>query len=139
MAGSLRYFRYQNDAGASLSVQIDESNGEATCGGVALMLNRTATHPRMGAGDKMRYCLATLTSNPNIKRKFYVGNPLAVAQLQAGAAFLAAVYPTAGDAASVTAAWTVTALRGEKTRVAAAFNATAGDTGLTDGDVQRDA
>lgn len=139
MAGSLRYFRYQNDAGAPLSVQIDESNGEATCGGVALMLNRTATHPRMGSGDKMRYCLAFLTATPAIKRKFYVGNPLAVAQIQAGAAFLAGVYPTAGDAATVTAAWTVTAFRGEKTRVAAAFNATAGDTGLTDGDVQRDA
>jgi hypothetical protein len=139
MAGSLRYFRYQDDSGASYSVQIDESNGEATCGGVALMLNRTAAHPRLGAGDKMRYCLASLSTNPNIKRKFYVGNPLAVAQIQAGAAFLAGVYPTAGDAATVTASWTVTARRGEKFRTAPALNATAGDTGLTDGDVPRDA
>jgi hypothetical protein len=139
MAGSKRYFRYQNDAGAALSVQIDESNGEATCGGVALMLNRTAAHPKMAAGDKMRYCLAFLTSEPRIRRKFYVGNPLAVAQIQAGAAFLAGVYPSAADAATVTAAWTVTAFRGEKSNPAPAFNATAGDTGLTDGDVPRDA
>lgn len=139
MAGSLRYFRYQNDAGAALSVQIDESNGEATCGGVALMLTRTTAHPRMGAGDKMRYCLAFVTATPNIRRKFYVGNPLAVAQIQQGAAFLAGIYPSAGDAATVTGSWTITAFRGEKTRVAPAFNATAGDTGLTDGDIQRDA
>jgi hypothetical protein len=139
MAGSKRYFRYQNDAGAALSVQIDESNGEATCGGVALMLQRTAAHPKMAAGDKMRYCLAFVTATPNIRRKFYVGNPLAVAQLQAGAAFLAGIYPTAADAATVTGSWTVTAIRGEKSSPAPAFNATAGDTGLTDGDVQRDA
>lgn len=139
MAGSKRWFRYQDDGGTALSVSIDESNGEATCGGVALMLNRTAAHPKMPAGNKMRYCLAFLTATPNIRRKFYVGNPLAVAQIQAGAAFLAGVYPAAADAATVTAAWTVTAFRGEKSSPAPAFNATAGDTGLTDGDVPRDA
>lgn len=139
MAGSKKYFRYQNDAGAALSVQIDESNGEATCGGVVLMLQRTAAHPKMAAGDAMRYCLAFVTASPNIRRKFYVGNPLAVAQIQAGAAFLAGIYPTAGDAATVTSAWTVTAFRGEKTNPAPAFNATAGDTGLIDGDTPRDA
>lgn len=139
MAGSKRYFRYQNDAALPFSVQMDESNGEATCGGVALMLQRTASHPKMGVGDKMRYCLAFVTATPSIRRKFYVGNPLAIAQLQAGAAFLAAIYPSAADAANVTAAWTVTAIRGEKSSPAPAFNATAGDTGLLDGDAPRDA
>jgi hypothetical protein len=139
MAGSKKWFRYQNDAGVALSVNIDESNGEATCGGVQLMLSRTLAHPKLAAGDKMRYCLAFVTATPNIRRKFYVGNPLAVAQLQAGAAFLAAAYPTTADGASVTVPWTVTAIRGEKTSPAPAFNATSGDTGLTDGDIQRDA
>lgn len=139
MAGSKRYFRYQNDAGAALSVQMDESNGEATCGGVPLMLQRTAAHPKMASGDKMRYVLCFLTATPTIRRKFNVGNPLAVAQIQAGAAFLAGVYPSGGDGPTVTAAWTVTAFRGEKSSPSPAFNATAGDTGLIDGDLPRDA
>lgn len=139
MAGSKKWFRYQNDAATAYSVNIDESNAEATCGGVQLMLSRTAAHPKLPSGDKMRYCLAFVTATPNIKRKFYVGNPLASAQLSTGAAFLAGIYPTAGDGATVTGAWTVTALRGEKSSPPPALNTTAGDTGLTDGDIPRDA
>lgn len=139
MAGSKRWFRYVTDAGLPFSVNIDESNGEATCGGVSLMLQRTAAHPKLAKGDEMRYCLAFVTATPNIRRKFYVGNALASAQLALGSSFLAGIYPTAADGASVTAAWTVTAIRGEKATLPPAFNATAGDTGLIDGDVQRDA
>lgn len=139
MAGSKRWLRYQNDAGASFSVQMDESNGEATVGGVALMTNRTAAHPRIGSTDQMRYVMAYVSATPSIKRKFWVGNPLAIAQIQAGGVLSAGIYPSANDAATVVGAWTITAYRGEKFSPAPALNTTAGDTGLTDGDAARDA
>jgi hypothetical protein len=139
MAGSLNWFRYTDDGAANYSIFIDESNAKATVGGVQLCLNRTAASPRLGTGFKKRYVNATLTSNPNIKRKFYVGNPLAIPQILTGGAFLAAVYPVPGDTAVAPVAWTVTSYRGEQTNAPPAINATAGDTGLTDGTVARDA
>lgn len=139
MAGSLNWFRYTDDAGSNFSIFIDESNARATVGGIQLCLNRTAASPRLGLGFEKRYVNAFLTSNPNIKRKFYVGNPLAIAQILLGGAFLAAVYPVAGDTAVTPVAWTVTSYRGEKTNAPPAINTTAGDTGLTDGTAPRDA
>jgi hypothetical protein len=139
MAGSLNWFRYQDDAGTSFSVYLDESNSRATCGGVQLCLNRTTAAPRINKGTKLRYVNCTLASNPSIKRKFYVGNPLTIPQILSGAAFLASVYPVAGDTAVAPVAWTVTSYRGEKTNAPPAINATAGDTGLTDGTAARDA
>lgn len=139
MAGSLNWFAYRDDGGAVFSIFIDESNAKATVGGVQLCLSRTAASPRLGAGFGKRYVNATLTSNANIKRKFFVGNPLAIPQILGGGAFLAAVYPTATDAAGTPVAWTVTSYRGEKTNAPPALNTTAGDTGLTDGTAPRDA
>jgi hypothetical protein len=139
MAGSLNWFRYQDDAGTSYSIFVDESNAKATCGGVQLCLNRTASSPLLPGGYKKRYVNAVLTSNPNIKRRFHVGNPLAIPQILAGAAFLAGVYPVAGDTAVTPVAWTVGSYRGERSKTPPALNTTAGDTGLTDGTAPRDA
>jgi hypothetical protein len=139
MAGSKRWFRYTDDGGTNYSVNLDESNSEATIGGIPLFLNRTAAHPIAPTGLRKRYINAFLTSNPAIKRKFWVGNPLAIAQVGLGGAFLAAVYPTSADAASVAVAWTVTSFRGEKSSAPPALSVAGGDTGLTDGDVPRDA
>jgi len=139
MAGSKRWFRYVNDAALAYSVSLDESNSEATCGGIPLMLNRTAAHPRLSRGDSMRYVYAYVTATPSIKRRFWVGNPAAIPQILAGAAFLAGVYPSAADGVTVTSSWTITSYRGERASTAPALNTTAGDTGLTDGDIPRDA
>jgi hypothetical protein len=138
MAGSLKYVRYNDDAGVAYSVNLDESNSEATCGGVALCLPRTAAHPNLPTKLKKRYVNCFLTATPAVKRRFWVGNPLAIPQILAGAAFLAAPYPSAADAAPVTAPWTITSYRGEKNSPPPALNTTSGDTGLTDGDVSRD-
>jgi hypothetical protein len=139
MAGSKKPFRYRDDSGVDYTVVLDESNSTAVCGGQPLFLPRTAAHPLLPSNVTKRYINAFLTSNPNIKRRFWVGNPLAVAQILANAALTAGVYPTANDAAVTAVAWTIGSYRGEKTSVAPAFNATAGDTGLTDGSGTRDA
>jgi hypothetical protein len=139
MAGSLNWFRYQDDSATSYSIFIDESNARATVGGIQLCLNRSAASPQLPAGLKKRYLNATLTSNPSIKRRFYVGNPLAIPQILAGGAFLAGVYPVTADTAVAAVAWTITSYRGEKSKTPPALNATAGDTGLTDGTAPRDA
>jgi hypothetical protein len=138
MAGSLRYFRYQDDAGSSFSVLLDESNSTATVGGVALFTARTSPHPFLASRTKKRYVNAQLVSNPNIKRRFWVGNPLAIPQILAGAAFLAGVYPVPGDTAVAPVAWTINSYRGERSATPPAVNTTAGDTGLTDGTAPRD-
>jgi hypothetical protein len=138
MAGSKKYFRYTDDTAANYSVQLDESNSEATVGGVALCLSRTAAHPNLPKKLGMRYILAFVTATPSIRRKFWVGNPLAIPQILSGGAFLAGIYPTAADAATVAAPWTITKYSGEENSPPPALNATSGDTGLTDGDAARD-
>jgi len=129
MAGSLRLFRYTNDAGADFSLKMDESNGEATIGGVTLMRNRVAASPYPPQGFKPRYINAINNADPNIKRKFLVGNPLAIAQINASAAMLASTYP--GQTPS---SWSYNSIRGERARLVPPISTTGGDTGLTDGD-----
>jgi len=136
MAGSRTWRQYIGDDGTSYSVQVDESNGNATIGGaggnVVMLPVRTANLPAPPCGLKMRYVNAYNNVTPNIKRKFYVGT--AAAQLAAaapGAQITAEAYPGAGDTPGPTAIWTITSLRGEKTRKPPGFGAP--DTGLTDG------
>jgi len=120
------------------TVTLDESNSEGTIGGVAMFLSRTVQLPDIPRGTKLRYCNAYLLSNPDIKRKFYVGNPAAALQAVNGAQLLAAVYPSAGDAAPVTQAWGITSYRGESSTPPQPINTTSGDTGLIDGDAAAD-
>ncbi len=138
MAGSRKKFQYTNDAAVLYTVTLDESNSEGTIGGAAMFVPRSAQLPDVPRGTRLRYCNAYLLSNPVIKRKFYIGNPAAILQALAGATLLAAVYPSAGDAAPVTAAWGITSYRGEASSPPQPLNATSGDTGLTDGDAAAD-
>jgi hypothetical protein len=138
MAGSRKKFQYTNDAGVLYTVNLDESNSEGTIGGTAMFLPRTTQLPDVPRGTKLRYCNAYLLSNPDIKRKFYIGNPAAVLQAVNGGALLAAVYPSAADAAPVTAAWGITSYRGEGSTPPQPINTTSGDTGLFDGDAAAD-
>ena len=138
MAGSLKYVRYIDDSATPYSVLQDESNSEATCGGVILSLARLAAHPNLPTKLSKRYVNCFVTATPTIKRKFWVGNPLAIPQILSGAAFLASAYPGAADTAGAPVAWTITSYRGEKNSPPPALNTTSGDTGLTDGDAARD-
>jgi hypothetical protein len=138
MAGSLKWQRYRDDSGLDYSINVDESNAAATCGGVALCPTRTSAHANLPTKLKKRYVNAYLTSNPVIRRRFWVGNPLAIPQILAGAAFLAGVYPLPADTAIAPVAWTIASYRGEKNAPPPALNTTVGDTGLTDGSPARD-
>jgi len=140
MAGSKSWFKYTDDSGADFSVNLDESNSEASVGTERLFLNRTAAHPLLRKGTKLRYVNAFLVTNPVIKRRFYVGNPLAVPEILGGSSLTAAVYnlPT-DDAAPVVLTWTITSYRGEQTSIPPNVSTTSGDTGLTDNDPGRDA
>lgn len=138
MAGSKRLFKYIDDAGEAYSVLLDESNSEGYVGATALFQNRSATHPEKPQSLKFRYILATLISNPTIKRKFWVGDPAVLIGIFSGAILNANVYPVSGDTAPSIAQWTVTRFVGESRRIIEALNNTGGDTGLTDGDFQLD-
>jgi hypothetical protein len=140
MAGSKILRRYVDDAVVSFTVNVDESNSRATVNGKELMAPRTATHPNEPKGFAKRYVLATLKSNPNIKRKFWVGNTQAIGDIITGTFPLkATVYPTADDAAGTQVDWSITAYRGEKRAIPKQLDTTAGDSGLTDGTAPLDA
>lgn len=134
MAGSRKKFQYTNDSGVLYQLKLDESNAEGTIGGVVMFLPRSAQLPDIPRGTKPRYVNAFLASNPVIKRKFYIGNPLAVVQAVNGAVLSAVVYPNATDTAGTTANWTITSYRGEGSTPPEPVNTTSGDSGLTDGD-----
>jgi hypothetical protein len=137
MAGSRTWKSYTADNGTLYSVETDESNAEATItsdgSDTPLLATRTANSPAKPCGLKMRYVNASLSTNANIRRKFYVGTAAAmVAAAADGATISAPVYPAAGDAVGTDATWSIRSLRGEKSRRAPAVAAV--DTGLTDGD-----
>lgn len=142
MAGSKRWFRYRSDNGLDYSVQLDESNSEATSNSIRLMPARTAAHPLLGKGQRMRYVLASTpapvsvapaASGKTVSRKFWIGDLAALAAVQAGNPIIASVYP---GLAAVN--WSVGTIQGEKNRVPPALNAAAGDSGLDDGDQGQD-
>lgn len=135
MAGSLVYRQYISDSGITYAQRCDESNARASVtGGNAAGLSPvlTANVPGLPRGIGKRYVLAQSSANPNIRRKFWIGNPANVASLLLpGATITAEDYPGAGDTPGANATFIVTAYRGEKQTIVPAFNAL--DTGLTDG------
>lgn len=136
MAGSRTWRQYNGDDGTSYSVNVDESNANATIGGaggnVVLLPVRAAYYPSPPASLKKRYVNAYNQTNPLIRRKFYIGTAAAqVAAAAAGAQITAEVYPGANDTAGTSSIWIISSLRGEKTRKPPAVDAP--DTGLTDG------
>jgi hypothetical protein len=139
MSGSKNWFKYTDDSDVEYSVFLDESNSEATVGGIRLFLNRTANHQLLRKGTKLRYANAFLTTNPAVKRKFYIGNPLAIPQVIAGGALTAVVYANDSDDSVTPISWTITSYRGEQSNITPAVSVTSGDTGLIDGDPSRDA
>jgi hypothetical protein len=138
MAGSRTWKSYTADNGTVYSVETDESNAEATItsdgADTPLLATRTANSPGKPCGLKMRYANTALSTNPNIRRKFYIGTSAAMIAAGAdGATISAPIYPAASDAVGTDAVWSIRSLRGEKSRRAPAVAAT--DTGLTDGDI----
>lgn len=133
MAGSRTLFNYTDDAGIVYTVKLDESNsGATTISGERLMPLRTAAAANIPGGNKLRYCLAYVASNPRIRRKFYIGNLAAIASVIApGATLQAAVYPNPDDSVPTAVPWIITAYRGEERSISPAT--TALDTGLIDG------
>lgn len=138
MAGSKKLFKYIDDAGELYSVNLDESNSQATIGTVPLFQERSATHPEKPASLKFRYILCTYKDNPLIKRKFWIGDPAVLVSIFGGTDLAANVYPNANDSSPSTGNWSITRFVGESRRIIPAVNATSGDTGLTDGDVPLD-
>jgi len=134
MAGSRRKFRYESDTGAAFVLTLDESNGEAANGGgIRITGNLVGGELNKPSGFTPRYVLAYLQSNPNIRRKFVIGDPAVVVGVTAtGNTIQAPVYANADGTVPTPATWVVTSYRGEKIGVSAAASAI--DTGLTDGD-----
>ena len=133
MAGSRERFNYTTDSAEILTLTLDESNGRATVSGAGRITpDQTVPGNSKPQGFKPRYCLAFLTANPQIRRRFIVGDPAAVPNVVApGATLTAAVYANADDTPPATAAWSVTYYSGEQRAVVPAVAAP--DTGLDEG------
>lgn len=135
MAGSRTWRAYTADSGVIYSVNVDKSNSNAAVtggsGGAALLPVRTANAAQLPRGVKMRYVLTYNQANPAQHRKFYVGTQAGALALANGSSITGEDYPGSGDTPGSNVTWIVTAYRGEKARLPAAF--TSPDTGLTDG------
>ena len=123
MAGSRRWFKYEDDRGLGWAVELDESKYETGLGFEAVASEDTAAG-RIIRGNKpvsMRYVLASGTNDDDetVRQKFYIGSnedPLWV-----------------GTASSIVyegTTYSITGVRGERYLRVPEF-----DTGLTDGDV----
>lgn len=136
MAGSRVFRQYTDDAGNNYAINIDESNAEAVVEGNVLMPPRSADVEAIPRGLIPRYVLATLQSNPLVKRKFKVGGVTQVnSLLKVGSIVRAAVNASADDSSGGTQDnFVVTFYRGEQRRLIPSFQGTSTDTGLLDGD-----
>jgi len=134
MAGSRDWFEYQADNNTIYAVQVDVSNSDALTnpGAQPLMLGRvTAAAGLLPKGFRMRYALAYNQAKPEQRRRFWIGNPAAVANvLTPGQTIVTEDYPGPADTNGVDQTWVITAFRGERSRLVPAT--TAPDTGLTD-------
>jgi hypothetical protein len=133
MAGSISWFEYTTDAGTRAALKVDKSNGAAvTSTGKTLMLPRaTATAGALPGNIKKRYVYAYSSANPRIRRRFWIGNPLAIPDILISSTTITAEdYPAGDDKAGVAKTWIITAYRGEKASGIPAVAAP--DTGLTD-------
>jgi hypothetical protein len=131
MAGSISWFDYQGDNNIRYALKMDKSNGTAQINGKPLMLVRAAGALASPSGLKKRYAYAYSQANPRIKRRFWVGNPAAVADVLAGGFNITAEdYPAGDDKPGASKTWVITAYRGERSSPIPAASAT--DTGLTD-------
>jgi hypothetical protein len=134
MAGSLIGVSYQRDSGGFYALTRDESNsrGQAVdSGGVTRQpLFKEAATPFVGGlppqGFRERYANTFLQADPRVRRKFPIGNPLAIAVLSEPGAFITASIRT-NEANSN---WIVTSIRGERSPKNVNFSS---DTGQTDG------
>lgn len=133
MAGSRRWFEYVTDTNQKYSVSLDETNSEATLNESALVGNRTAAHPVLPKGLKMRYLLAESIGVRKLQRKFFVGDPSLLIGLTSPVIIECAPYPD-----SLPELWEVTAYRGERSTFTPDISTVEGDTGLNDGDQGRD-
>lgn len=129
MAGSLRAVSYTSDTGVRYACLKDESNSEATTtGGVRLVLDLPAppASPGMGIPSNLtpRVALATLTTDPTVRKRFLVGNPAAFTLLQNGGQITETNTPR-----NQGGVYNVTMVKGEMVRAYVG-----GDTGQTDGD-----
>jgi hypothetical protein len=135
MAGSLTWREYTGDDGVKYSIKVDESNARASVtGGAAtgLCKVRTTNAPPLPVGLKKRFVNCYSQANPNIRRRFYVGDNTLITSIRAaGATLVGEDYSGAANAPGANATWIVASYRGEKAPVVPAFTAT--DTGLTDG------
>ena len=119
MSGSLFWYDYSADNGTNYAVLVDKSNAIALCNALPLMIVRTANNAGIPKVIKMRYVNAYLSSNPLVRRRFWVGNKAA---FTAAAASGATIVATEGT-------YVISSLRGEKTRQIPIFSAA--DTGQT--------
>lgn len=123
MTGSLKWFNYQSDDDEEFAVLRDESAGEATAGGIAL-LSAYSTGRSTPSTLRPRYLNCSLSTNAAVRKRFVVGDPTVFNSITGSSTITEAA---GGQAAGGT--WRVHSKRGEQER----FPQT-GDGGQLDGD-----
>jgi hypothetical protein len=131
MSGSVNWFAYTTDGGVLYSVRADESNARGTILGTRLLTARLARYPCLPRDFRKRYVNTVLASNPRIRRKFWVGNPLAWNKIGSGSIILAWFRTSEQIQTGRVDAWRVQSRCGEELILPPSIST--GDTGLIDG------
>lgn len=71
--GSRRWFEYGADDAQVYAVELDESNAESNIGGIRLCADVVAGTGLLPSRSKMRYVNTVLTTDLNVRRRFWIG------------------------------------------------------------------
>lgn len=116
--GSRKWFNYTSDEGQAYAIERDESNGEATVSGNAILSTITVTAPLIPCRFRPRYVNTVLQSDPTRRKRWDIGVRTVFNDIGAGSTVVDDV-----------GTWSVTSKVGEKSVIPNLV-----DTGLTDGD-----
>lgn len=104
---------YLDDSGKSYRVTVPTWEWNNTLGGTTVFNRRNARFPILPSSIRMRYVNAFLLSNPSIRRRFFLGNRIALKFAIEGKELLGLplnVEDTGGNAQVI---WIVSSIRGE--------------------------
>jgi hypothetical protein len=124
MSGSIKDFSYTSDDGVKYAVRRDESNGEATVGGAALLGAFTVGATYTPCGLRARYVNTVLSTDARVRKVFTVGTVATFGTISAGSAIT-----EASGGRNPGGVFSVLSKVGERSRLPKVQ-----DTGLDDGD-----
>lgn len=104
---------YLDDTGSTYRVALDAWDWNGTIGGATLFNRNSPKAPIIPPTIKMRYVNAYLKSNPTIRRRFFVGNKIALKFGVNGGSLIGSVVGNGNTTGVGQVEWIISSVRGE--------------------------